>query len=61
MCGVFIRMRGMWGRFWAADGYVQAGRYGALGKLKQAIFDAWAEKQKAGYWQRGFDDIVHGA
>jgi len=40
------------------NGYIQADRYDALGKVRQAIFDAWAKKQDAGYWERGFNDIA---
>ena len=38
--------------------YIEAGQYDRFGKLKKAIFNAWAEKQKAGYWQKSFKDIV---
>jgi hypothetical protein len=26
--------------------------------LKKAIFNAWADKQKVGYWERSFGDIA---
>ena len=41
-----------------SDKYIGAGQYDHFGKLKQAIFNAWADKQKGGYWERSFGDIV---
>jgi len=38
--------------------YINASQYDNFKKLKQAIFNAWADKQDAGYWQKSFGDIA---
>ena len=41
-----------------ADKYISAKQYDNFKKLKQAIFNAWVDKQAAGYWQKTFEDIA---
>ena len=40
------------------DKYISAKQYDHFKKLKQAIFNAWADKQDAGYWQKTFENIA---